>query len=64
MVACAPTGHRWRVLDQIAAGADVRLVCCATAAGAAGRESEDFTRTNSDDSAAVIIARLVPELRC
>jgi len=26
VVACEPTGHRWRVLDQIAAGLGVRLV--------------------------------------
>ena len=26
-VACEPTGHRWRVLDQIAAGRGLALVC-------------------------------------
>jgi len=27
VVACEPTGHRWRVLDEIAAEAGSRLVC-------------------------------------
>ena len=27
VVACEPTGHRWRVLDQIVAEAGARLVC-------------------------------------
>jgi non-ribosomal peptide synthetase component F len=27
VVACEPTGHPWRVLDQIAEQAGVRLVC-------------------------------------
>ena len=26
-VACEPTGHRWRVLDQLAAGRGLALVC-------------------------------------
>jgi hypothetical protein len=26
-VACEPTGHRWRVLDQLAAGRGLPLVC-------------------------------------
>src|SRR5215207_4255572 len=27
-VACEPTGHRWRVLDQLAAERGLPLVCC------------------------------------
>jgi hypothetical protein len=26
-VACEPAGHRWRVLDQLAAGRGLALVC-------------------------------------
>jgi transposase len=64
VVACEPTGHRWRVLDQIAAQAGVRLVCVQPLLVHRARESEDFTRNKSDESDAVIIARLVTELRC
>lgn len=64
VVACEPTGHRWRVLDQIAAGLGVRLVCVQPLLVHRAREAEDFTRNKNDDSDAVIIARLVTELRC
>lgn len=64
VVACEPTGHRWRVLDQIAAGLGVRLVCVQPLLVGRARESEDFTRNKNDESDAVIIARLVTELRC
>ena len=64
VVACEPTGHRWRVLDQIAAAAGVRLVCVQPLLVHRSREAEDFTRNKNDDSDAMIIARLVTELRC
>ena len=64
VVACEPTGHRWRVLDQIAAELGVRLVCVQPLLVARAREAEDFTRNKNDDIDAVIIARLVTELRC
>lgn len=64
VVACEPTGHRWRVLDEITAGLGVRLVCVQPMLVHRARESEDFTRNKSDDSDAMIIARLVIELRC
>lgn len=64
VVACEPTGHRWRVLDQIAAGLGVRLVCVQPLLVHRAREAEDFTRNKNDDTDAVIIARLVGELRC
>ena len=63
-VACEPTGHRWRVLDQIAAEAGVRLVCVQPLLVHRARESEDFTHNKSDETDAIIIARLVTELRC
>lgn len=64
VVACEPTGHRWRVLDQIAAGLGVRLVCVQPLLVHRAREAEDFTRNKNDDTDAMIIARLVTELRC
>ncbi len=47
VVACEPTGHRWRVLDQIAAGVGVRLVCVQPLLVHRARESEDFTATRA-----------------
>lgn len=64
VVACEPTGHRWRVLDQIAAGLGVRLVCVQPMLVKRARESEDFTHNKNDDVDAMIIGRLVTELRC
>jgi transposase len=64
VVACEPTGHRWRVLDQIAAEHGVALVCVQPLLVARAREAEDFTRNKNDDVDATIIARLVTELRC
>ena len=64
VVACEPTGHRWRVLDQIVAEHGVRLVCVQPLLVARAREAEDFTRNKNDDTDATIIARLVTELRC
>jgi transposase len=64
VVACEPTGHRWRVLDQITAELGVRLVCVQPLLVARAREAEDFTRNKNDDTDAMIIARLVTELRC
>lgn len=64
VVACEPTGHRWRVLDQIAAGLGVRLVCVQPLLVHRAREAEDFTRNKNDEVDAMIIARLVTELRC
>lgn len=64
VVACEPTGHRWRVLDQIVAERGSRLVCVQPLLVHRAREAEDFTRNKNDDSDAMIIARLVTELRC
>ena len=64
VVACEPTGHRWRVLDQIAERAGARLVCVQPLLVHRARESEDFTHNKNDETDAMIIARLVTELRC
>jgi transposase len=64
VVACEPTGHRWRVLDLTAAEAGVALVCVQPLLVARAREAEDFTRNKNDNTDATIIARLVTELRC
>ena len=57
-VACEPTGHRWRVLDQLAAQRGVSLVCLQPPLVYRAREGEDLTFDKSDPKDAVIIARL------
>jgi transposase len=63
-VACEPTGHRWRVLDQLAARRGLALVCVQPLLVYRAREGEDLTRDKSDPKDAVLIARLASELRC
>ena len=63
-VACEPAGHRWRVLDQLAAGRGLALVCVQPLLVCRSREGEDLTRDKSDPKDAVLIARLAGELRC
>ena len=63
-VACEPTGHRWRVLDQLAAERGLALVCVQPLLVYRAREGEDLTFDKSDPKDAVIIARLAAGLRC
>ena len=63
-VACEPTGHRWRVADQLATERGMPLVCVQPLLVGRARESEDYTRDKTDDKDAVLIARLAAELRC
>ena len=63
-VGCEPTGHRWRVLDQLVAQRDMALVCVQPMLVGRAREAEDYTRDKSDDKDAVLIARLVAQLHC
>ncbi|TDK89830.1 IS110 family transposase [Mycobacterium paragordonae] len=63
-VGCEPTGHRWRVLDQLAVQREMTLVCVQPLLTGRARESEDYTRDKTDDKDAVLIARLVAQLRC
>jgi transposase len=63
-VGCEPTGHRWMVLDQLAAQRDMTLVCVQPMLVGRAREAEDYTRDKSDDKDAMLIARLVAQLHC
>ena len=47
-VACEPTGHRWRVLDQLAAARGLALVCVQPLLVYRAREGEDLTFDKSD----------------
>ncbi|MBM9469668.1 IS110 family RNA-guided transposase [Nakamurella leprariae] len=61
-LACEPTGHRWKVVDELAAAAGVVLVCVQPLLVHRAREAEDFTRDKSDDKDALLIARLATQL--
>jgi transposase len=63
-VACEPTGHRWRVLDQLCAERGLALVCVQPLLVYRAREGEDLTFDKSDPKDAVIIARLAAGLHC
>ena len=63
-VACEPTGHRWRVLGQLAAERGMAFVCVQTLVTSWARRSEDLTFDKTDEKDAVLIARLTAQLRC
>jgi transposase len=64
VVACEPTGHRWRsVLDQCD-GLGLTLVCTQPMLVHRERERDDLTRDRSDAKDAVLIAGLAAQLRC
>ena len=63
-VACEPTGHRWRVLGQLAAERGAAFVCVQPSLSSWARRAEDLTHDKTDDKDAVLIARLTAQLRC
>jgi transposase len=63
-VACEPTGHRWRVVGQLAGDRGMPLVCVQPLQMSWARRSEDLTLDKTDDKDAVLIARLAAQLRC
>jgi transposase len=63
-VACEPTGHRWRVLGQLAADRSMPFVCVQPVVTSWSRRTEDLTFDKTDDKDAVLIARLTAQLRC
>lgn len=63
-VACEPTGHRWRVLGQLAAERGMPMVCVQPSQTVWARRAEDGTFDKTDDKDAVLIARLTAQLRC
>jgi transposase len=64
VLACEPTGHRWKPLVVTARAGRIPAVCVQPLLVRRAREGEDFTRSRSDFGDAVIIARLAAELRC
>lgn len=63
-VACEPTGHRWRVLGQLAADRGMPFVCVQPSMTSWSRRAEDLTHDKTDEKDAVLIARLTTQLRC
>jgi len=63
-VACEPTGHRWRVLGQLAGVRGMPFVCVQPMLTSWARRSEDLTFDKTDEKDAVLIARLAAQLRC
>ena len=63
-VACEPTGHRWRVLGQLAADRGMPFVCVQPLVTSWARRAEDLTFDKTDEKDAVLIARLTAQLRC
>jgi transposase len=63
-VSCEPTGHRWRVLAQLAADRSMPFVCVQPMLTFWSRRAEDLTFDKTDDKDAVLIARLTAQLRC
>jgi transposase len=64
VLACEPTGHRWKPLVVTARAAAIPVVCVQPLLVHRSGEGEDFTRNRSDFDDAVIIGRLTAELRC
>ena len=63
-ISCEPTGHRWRVLGQLAADRSMPFVCVQPLVTSWSRRAEDLTFDKTDDKDAVLIARLTAQLRC
>lgn len=64
VVACEPTGHRWRVVADQCDELDLDLVCVQPLLVYRERERDDYTRDRSDRRDAVLIAELAAQLRC
>jgi transposase len=63
-VSCEPTGHRWRILGQLAADRQMPFVCVQPAQTSRARHTEDLTFDKTDEKDAVLIARLTAQLIC
>jgi transposase len=64
VMACEPTGHRWKPLLERGRAHGVDLGCVNPMLVARAREAEDFTKNRADFSDAVLISRLASERRC
>jgi transposase len=63
-IACEPTGHRWRVLGQLAGDREMPFVCVQPVITSWSRRTEDLTFDKTDEKDAVLVARATAQLRC
>jgi transposase len=64
VVACEPTGHRWKPVLERCTRRGITLVCVQPLLVAREREREDYTKDRSDPKDATLIAHLARDLRC
>ena len=64
VVACEPTGHRWKALMGLADGAGHGFCCVQPLAVSRAREGDDYTRDKTDHRDAYLIGKLVIRLDC
>jgi transposase len=64
VVACEPTGHRWKALMGLADAAGHGFVCVQSLAVARAGEGDDYTRDKTDHRDAYLIGKLVIRLDC
>ena len=64
VVACEPTGHRWRALMELADAAGMGFVCVQPLRVHRAREEDDYTRDKTDHKDTVLIGTLVVRLEC
>jgi transposase len=62
VVACEPTGHRWRSVMGLADEAGMGFVCVQSLRVHLERQADDYTRDKTDHKDAVLIGRLVVRL--
>ncbi len=63
-VTCEPTGHRWQIVQQLAAQRGLPMVCVQPLTMRRAREQEDYTTEKTDAKDAVLIARQAARLHC
>jgi transposase len=64
VVACEPTGHRWKAVMGLADEVGHGFACVQSLAVARARESDDYTRDKTDHRDAYLIGKLVIRLEC
>jgi transposase len=64
VVACEPTGHRWKALMGLADGAGHGFCCVQPLAVARAREGDGYTRDKTDHRDAYLIGKLAVRLEC
>jgi transposase len=64
VVACEPTGHRWKAVMGLADAAGHAFVCVQSLAVHRAREGDDYTLGKTDHRDAYLIGKLVMRLEC